>query len=220
MPKSVLIVDGDPAVLAHLSAEVERRGYQVVRAYQSAQEALGWVEGGGCASVGLIDIGLADMDGTRLIAKLRRRCPAMRVLVLGLVDDAPTLVRALRAGARGYVLKSAGDDELAAALTMVWEGHTAVCAHLGARLVEHLNIEGLDEPSSDCVEDVLTPRERQVLALLCRGLTYADVARVLGIGLGTVQSYVKVIYAKLGVTSKTEATAVALARKLIDPWTE
>lgn len=220
MTTRLLIIEDDPAVRTHFCAAVEQLGYVVVAVCEDAEQALAWAAGGGEAELALIDLGLPGMDGISLIRKLRRRLPQMGLLVLTIFDDTSTIVRALRAGARGYLLKDTPDDELAAALEALAQGRTAVGAQMGARLVEHLNAEGLDEASSSVAEELLTPRERDVLALLCRGLTYADVARVLGIGVGTVQSYVKVIYAKLGVTSKTEAAAVALARKLVDRWTE
>ncbi len=218
MAKSVLIVDDDPLVLTHFGREVDRLGYTLAHTCTNGEDVLDWLDHGGAAQVGLIDIGLPGMDGAKLIKRLRKRIPQMRLLVLTVFDDTPTILRALRAGARGYLLKDASSQELEDALRTVWQGGAAVADQAAAKLVEFFNEEGLAEASSSSAEDLLTPREQEVLALLSRGLTYAEVASALDIGVGTVQTHVKSIYSKLGVTTKTEATAVALAKKLVKPW--
>ncbi|MBA2664147.1 MAG: response regulator transcription factor [Bradymonadaceae bacterium] len=218
MPKSVLLVDDDPSVLHHWGEQIDLLGYTLSASHTSAESALKWVQEGGHADMGLIDIGLPGISGVQLIEKLRRQRPEMRLLVLTIFDDAPIVIEAFRAGARGYLLKDSSVEELQAALLSVESGGVAVTNMAVESMVAHFNAEGLEGPSSSA-EELLTIREREVLTLLARGLSYAEVANVLCIALGTVQTHVKAIYTKLDVTTKTEATAVALSRKLINPWT-
>lgn len=161
--------------------------------------------------VALVDVGLPDVTGIEVIAELRRVAPACVSLVFTMFDDAPTILSALRAGARGYLLKSAGSERVLASL------HDAVAGGLPlSPSVASLVVESMLKADRAASEESLTPRETELLALLARGQTYAQCARTMEIGIGTVQSYVKSIYAKLDVTSKAEA-AVAAVRLGIVP---
>jgi DNA-binding NarL/FixJ family response regulator len=218
---SILIVDDEPVVLKYLSLQVEQLGYRVAGAFQSGEQALTFVENGASKpDLALIDIGLPGMDGVKLIRRLRNLAPFMAILVLTVFDDSPTVVAAVRAGARGYLLKDTPPDELERALATLGTGGVAMAAAATRHMIDFFHEQGLAEGSSSAAEDVLTPREHEVLTLLARGLTYADIARVLTISVGTVQTHVKSIYSKLGVTTKAEVTAVAIARKLVDPWSK
>jgi DNA-binding NarL/FixJ family response regulator len=155
--------------------------------------------------VALVDLGLPDISGIELIAQLRRAVPACVSLVFTIHDDAPTILSALRAGARGYLLKSAGSDRIVAALREAVAGGLPLSAAVASLLVE--TMLSSDKAAAD---ESLTPRETELLALLARGQTYAQCAATMQIGVGTVQSYVKTIYAKLDVTSKAEAAVAAV----------
>ncbi len=161
--------------------------------------------------VALVDLGLPDVSGIAVIAELRRSVPTCVSLVFTMHDDAPTILSALRAGARGYLLKSAGSDRIIAALREAVAGGLPLSAAVASLLVDSMLKS--DNASTD---ESLTPRETELLALLARGHTYAQCAATMQIGVGTVQSYVKTIYAKLDVTSKAEA-AVAAVRLGIVP---
>jgi len=161
--------------------------------------------------VALVDVGLPDMTGIEVITALRRVAPACVSLMFTMFDDAPTILSALRAGARGYLLKSAGSDRVLASI------HEAVAGGLPlSPAVASLVVESMLKSDRAAGEESLTPRETELLSLLARGQTYAQCAQTMQIGVGTVQSYVKSIYAKLDVTSKAEA-AVAAVRLGIVP---
>lgn len=161
--------------------------------------------------VALVDVGLPDITGIEVITELRRVAPACVSLVFTMFDDAPTILAALRAGARGYLLKNAGSERILASIREAVAGGLPL-----SPAVASLVVESMLKAEPRGVDESLTPRETELLALLARGQTYAQCAQTMAIGVGTVQSYVKSIYSKLDVTSKAEA-AVAAVRLGIVP---
>lgn len=154
--------------------------------------------------VALVDLGLPDMGGIELISALRRISEETACVVLTIFDDAHTAFGALRAGARGYLVKSVATDRLAAALREARDGGMVLSPPVAQLVMEQALLGAPSEPAA------LTTREVELLRLLARGHTYAECGHSLGIGLGTVQSHVKSIYAKLAVSSKAEAAVAAL----------
>lgn len=180
----------------------------------TAAEALRLVETGLAFDVALVDLGLPDMPGAELIARLRALRPGAITVVFTVFDDAPHLLSALRAGAQGYLLKSSSVEKVLSGLREAAHGGAPMTPSI-ARMV----IEALREqiPGAECADDAarLTPREKEVLVLLAKGQTYAAVSHALSIGLGTVQGHVKRIYEKLSVDSKAEAATAAQRMGLI-----
>lgn len=213
MKPSVLIVDDQSVHLEVLHQQIEELGYTIAATHQSAEETLSWVQHGGKADFGLIDLNLPGISGLKLIRLLSTQLPSLYLLAFTAFDDTPTVIKALSAGARGYLLKTSCPQQIKDAL----QGNPIIATDAIKRMVEHFNQEGLNEPSS-WAEETLTPRETDVLALLVRGLSYTEIGTALNIQLGTVQTHVKSIYTKLNVTTKAEATAVALSRKLVPHW--
>lgn len=196
----LLIVEDDPWVrrgVADVLASVE------VVACATGRDALAQP---GPFDVALVDIGLPDISGTAVIAELRRRgCVPVAFTVF---DDAKTVLTALRAGARGYILKSTPTERILPQLREALAGGMPLSPAVAALVVETML-------SSTESERRLTERESQLLALLARGATYAQCASALGIGVGTVQGYVKNIYGKLDVSSKAEAAVAAVRLGLV-----
>ncbi len=157
----------------------------------------------------LVDLGLPDISGVEVIAELRARSPACAPVAFSVFDDAPTILAALRAGARGYILKSTPTERVVPQLRDAIAGGMPLSPTVASLIVETMLGQN-DKPSSQ-----LTERETELLALLARGATYAQCADALGIGIGTVQSYVKSIYTKLDVGSKAEAAVVAVRLGLV-----
>jgi DNA-binding NarL/FixJ family response regulator len=157
----------------------------------------------------LVDLGLPDMSGIEVIAELRAIAPSCTSVAFTVFDDAPTILAALRAGARGYILKSTPTERIVPQLRDAIAGGMPLSPTVASLIVA--TMLGQDsQPSSQ-----LTERETELLALLARGATYAQCADALGIGIGTVQSYVKSIYTKLDVGSKAEAAVVAVRLGLV-----
>jgi NarL family two-component system response regulator LiaR len=205
----VMVVDDHPVV---------RRGLEaVLRAYDD----LLWV-GEACdgpeaitlcqrlqPDVVLMDLLLPTLDGVEAIRRIRRQSPQVQLIALTSVHDELWVQRALGAGAIAYLLKSATADELVAAIRRAHEGH----ATLGSEAAEALIHATLHEPPFEA----LTSREREVLALMVKGLSNPAIARRLVVSRSTVKFHVSSILAKLGAGGRTEAVALALERHLVQP---
>lgn len=167
------------------------------------------------AEVALIDLGLPDGSGVDLIRAIRASQPAMIVVAFTALDDGETVFQALRAGARGYLLKSTGPTRLLNALDEALAGGAPMSPSVARRVVEAFQQDGQDledevQLSKERASVArLTSREREVLLFVAKGMSYPEIARLLGVALGTVQGYVREVYAKLEVTSKAEAAVIA-----------
>jgi len=160
--------------------------------------------------VAVLDIRMPEVTGVEATRRIKERFPQVRVLVLTAYDDDPYVFALLRAGADGYVLKTASGDELVRAVRTVYEGGSALSPEIAAKVVRQA-VSGGPEGAADQVE-LLTTRELQVLRLAARGLTNRAVGRELAISHRTVQGHLANIYGKLAVNSRTEAVTEALRR--------
>jgi two-component system nitrate/nitrite response regulator NarL len=160
--------------------------------------------------VALVDLGLPDLPGERLIAELSRARPGAPVVALTVRAD---VFGALTAGAIGYLLKEVSVLDLEEAIKLAASGGAPLSPAIGGRIVRRFHEDR--RPREGGLR--LTQREKQVLDLLCSGASYREVGRVLGIAEGTVQTYVKTLYEKLGVSSKAEAVRVAYETALVSP---
>ena len=206
---AVLVVEDDRAVRESLAACLAAEPDLVPLPCARGREAL-TVASARRPELALVDLGLPDMPGRDVIRALRERVPACVPVVFTIFDDPPTILGALRAGARGYVLKSMSTERIAALLREAHAGGTPLSPAV-ARLVVDTMLRGAPEPDTP----VLTERETELLELLARGATYQQCAETLGIAIGTVQSYVKAIYVKLDVSSKAEAAVAAMRMGLV-----
>ncbi len=153
----------------------------------------------------LTDVGLPGLNGIELTETLCREFPDARVVVLTVHDGDEYVWRALRAGARGYLLKDAGWEEVVDAVRQVGSGKRLLAPAAAARLAER--VAGSE----------LTAREQAVLGVLAQGKSNAAIGRALGITESTVKAHVNNILGKLGVRQRTEAVAVAVRRGLVAP---
>jgi DNA-binding NarL/FixJ family response regulator len=162
----------------------------------------------------LMDLSLPTMSGVDATARITARSPAPAVLVVTMVDDDDTVVAALRAGARGYVLKGAPGEEIVAAVRTVAAGGAVFGAGVAGQVLSLTNDGRTNEARRLAGYDdgELTERERQVLELLAEGMSNAQIARRLQLSLKTVQNYVSRILDKLQVTDRTQAALRARDR--------
>ncbi|KPL85376.1 response regulator transcription factor [Herpetosiphon geysericola] len=154
----------------------------------------------------LMDLQMPVMDGPTAIGQLCQRWPQAKVLVLTTYATDEFIWAALRAGAKGYLLKDASADELVSAIQAVARGMTHLAPDIAAKLVA-----GVSNPQPES----LTPRELEVLHLLGRGRSNSEIALELDIALRTVKVHVQNILGKLGATNRTEAVSIAVRQKLI-----
>ncbi len=160
----------------------------------------------------LIDIGYPRLEGIALAKELRRQLPATRMVFCSITDDADTAVRALRAGALGYVRKDLEYGPLSRALRGAVSGEAAISRQLGSRLIEELYRQAEPHARLRPAGGELTGREWEVLDLLIDGAGTAEIAQKLGLALETVRSHVKHVLRKLGVGTRGEA--IDIARRL------
>ena len=157
----------------------------------------------------LMDLRMPEMDGVAATARIAAEVPSVRVLILTTYDTDQNIVHAVEAGASGYLLKDATPEELAAAIRAAAGGETVLPPAIVAKLVNHLRTP------APVTQDVLTAREIQVLRLVARGLTNADIGRELHIGETTVKTHLVRMFAKLDVGDRTAAVTVAMQRGLL-----
>ena len=158
----------------------------------------------------LMDLVMPRLDGVGAMRELRRRLPASRVIVLTSFADDERLLPAIKAGAAGYLLKNVAPQELARAVRAAHAGEALLDTAVAARLVE-----AIATPPGEAPPERLTPREREVLALLGRGLSNKRIARELGVAEKTVKTHVSHLLAKLGAADRTEAAVYAVRAGLV-----
>lgn len=157
----------------------------------------------------LLDVRMPGMSGIETTRRIRAAFPKIRVLILSAYAD--FAVEAFRAGASGYVLKSAHSSELVAALRSVFFGSTVIQGAL-ARGLSIWGSGGLSRGT-----DLLSPREAQILRLIARGLTNRTIAREIGVAPRTADQHVHNIFVKVGVRSRAEAVRYAVEHELAAP---
>jgi len=207
----VWLVDDEEELLDSLTRALATSSIATsTRSFQRATDALRALEEPADFDVALVDLGLPDLSGERLIAELTRARPRAAVVALTVRGDDVALFGALAAGAVGYLVKDVSLAELEAALQLAASGGAPLSPAVSGRVVRSFHGRRTTGGAPR-----LTQREKQVLDLLCSGASYREAGRVLGIAEGTVQTYVKSLYEKLGVTSKAEAVRVAYETALI-----
>jgi DNA-binding NarL/FixJ family response regulator len=168
----------------------------------------------GRPDVVLMDLMMPGLDGIEATRRILRERPATRVIALTSFLDDEKVLPAVRAGAAGYLLKDVEPEQLVRAIRTVHGGeallHPAATATVMRELADHA------EPADEA-DLGLTGREREVLALVARGLPNKLIARELGIAEKTVKTHVSSILAKLGVTDRTQAALLAVRRGLVEP---
>jgi len=163
--------------------------------------------------VALVDLDLPDGNGTELIAELARRSRHTSVLVVTVFGDEAHVVRALQAGAHGYLLKDTPTAEFARAIRAVAEGASPLSPQVARYLLRQF-ARPADEGGTELLEP-LTPREQDVLKAISQGYSVPEAARRLEVAPSTVAAHIKSIYGKLAVHSRLEAVDRARARGLI-----
>lgn len=181
--------------------------------FQSVEEAFEALDRGGTPDVILLDVQLPGMDGIAALATFKRRVPGVRVIILTVFDDAEKIFRAVCAGASGYVLKSAGIDQIGAAIHQVMEGGAPMTPEVARKVLDAF---ARLTPVPEQVGDYhLTSRERDILRLMAEGLVKKEIAVSLGISINTVSTHMQRVYDKLHVTTNTGAVAKALREGII-----
>jgi DNA-binding NarL/FixJ family response regulator len=158
----------------------------------------------------IMDLAMPDTDGFSATAEINRVAPGVAVLILTMSDDDVTVTKAMRAGARGYLLKGATKEEILRAVTAVADGQAIFGPSVAQRVLARLGAPATgDDPFPQ-----LTPREHDVLRLLSQGLSNSAIADRFGLSLKTINNNTSAIFTKLNVATRTEAAILARDRGL------
>jgi DNA-binding NarL/FixJ family response regulator len=212
-PIRVLVADDHPVVRRGMTALLASlAGVEVVAEAATGAEAVREAQLTR-PDVVVMDVQMPEMDGVEATRRLTTLLPDVAVLVLTMFEDDETVLSAIRAGARGYLLKGAEQADILAALHAVVAGQLVVGPGVAARLVGHL---GATAPAAVPFPE-LTPREREVLDRIARGQSNGVIAAGLGLAPKTVGNHVSAIFAKLRVVTRAEAIVRAREEGLGGP---
>lgn len=200
-PVRVLLVDDHPVVRRGLAALLESLpGIEVVAQADSGTAAVREAQLSR-PDVVVMDIQLPGVDGVEATRRIVAALPATAVLVLTMFDDDGTVLAAMRAGARGYLLKGAGQEEIRRAILAVAGGEAIFGPLVAARVLGHLTAP----PRAAVAFPELTSREREVLDRIAAGQGNAGIAAALRLSVKTVGNHTSAIFTKLGVATRAEA---------------
>jgi DNA-binding NarL/FixJ family response regulator len=210
----VALVEDDAGVRANLAAMInDSPGFHCNGTYSDAMAALHGIPANR-PDVVLMDINMPGMLGTECVSKLKNLLPTMPVLMLTVYDDNEQVFKSLMAGATGYLLKRTPKDKLLEAIREITSGGAPMSRPVARRVVQYFQeLKQMPEAAHRAPEvGTLTEREEQVLAHLAKGYAYKEIAGLLNIRFDTVRTYVRSIYEKLQVHSRTAATLKYLGR--------
>lgn len=208
----VAVVEDDPPVLADISSAIEQaEDMELVDSATNFASGQKLVANGGF-DVLVCDLGLPDGDGTNLIKMASERQNEIDIMVLTMFADHQKVLNAIRAGARGYLLKDQPLESCVDAIREIRTGGSPISPIIARLVLKQL------QPQSRPVEDIAEPlsnRELETLNLLSRGFSYSEAAEIMNISAHTVATYVKHIYRKLEVNSRAEAVFEASNRGIL-----
>lgn len=198
---TVAVVEDDQGIRETLIRLLDGApGFRCLGAFATGEEALQRLPRMAPAVV-LVDINLPKMSGIDLVAALKASDTAMHFLVLTVYEDSAKIFQALAAGASGYLLKRVPPAKLLEAVREVYEGGSPMSSSIARQVVQSFHRMGSAKRESDN----LSPREQEILQLLTDGFLYKEIAEKLSIGRETVRTYIRRIYEKLHVRTRTEA---------------
>lgn len=208
---NVALVDDQHAIRKGLGLLIDGTpGYSLAGTFGSVEEALRLI-GGPSPDVLLLDINLPGVSGSEGARLLSEKYPSMQILMLSVNDDDEHILESLCNGASGYLLKRMPPGDLLAAIRDVHEGGAPMSPEVARKVVRLFRKTG----PSEKLDHNLTPHEVRLLGLLAEGHSYQAAADRLKVSINTIRDYIRSIYDKLHVHSKTEAVRKALKNRII-----
>jgi DNA-binding NarL/FixJ family response regulator len=212
MPISISIIEDNDQLRGTLAKVMGRaEGFRFASDYASAEDGLAGLPKVK-PDVVLMDINLPGMNGVECVRKLKALLPQTQVMMLTVYEDTENIFNALAAGANGYMLKRTPTKDLIEAIREMQRGGSPMTAHIARLVVQSFQKAAAPASASGGDLSELSEREQQVLDLLAQGLIYKEIAEKLNIGYETVHTYIRRIYEKLQVRTRTEAVAKFLQR--------
>jgi len=208
MPITVSIVEDNEQLRTTLARVINRaEGFRCVSQYGDAESAVQALPKDH-PEVVLMDINLPGMNGVECVRHVKQAAPDIQLVMLTVYEDTENIFNALAAGASGYLLKRTKSAELLEAIREVRRGGSPMTTHIARKVIQSFQKAG----SSTQPAENLSEREQQVLECLSQGFLYKEIADKLGISYETVHTYIRRIYEKLQVRTRTEAVAKFLKR--------
>lgn len=235
----VLVVEDDPDMREFFAASVSRCTELLLAAsLGTVAEATTWLDGpGNTVDVLLTDLGLPDGSGLQVIRHAIRLYPSCEPLVISMFGDEDNVLASIEAGALGYIHKDSTPDDIARTILDMRAGASPISPMIARRVLSKYRFQqgnaapGVELPNTPPTATIsarpadtatsprlLSPREQEVLALIARGFSYAEVARLQSLTVHTVRTHIKNLYAKLSVHSKTEAVFEATRMGLLSSY--
>ena len=210
-PVTIALVEDDDEARRRLVASINSDpSLRLAGEYRTGAEALAGLASG-APDVFLVDLGLPDMPGVDVIRRISGLFPSCDILVVTIFGDEESVIGALEAGARGYLLKGALERDIAEDIRQLRNGGSPLSPVIARQVLKRLVPGRSAQPAGA----LLTPRESEILNAIARGFTYAETSNLLHISVQTVHTHLKNIYRKLAVHSKTEAVFEADRRRLL-----
>ena len=208
MAITVSIVEDNDQLRVTLARVINRaEGFRCLSQYPDAEAAVEALPRDQ-PDVVLMDINLPGMNGVECVRRLKQLAPDSLVIMLTVYEDTENIFNALAAGASGYLLKRTPRAEVLDAIREVHRGGSPMTTHIARKVVQSFQQTGASSQPTES----LSPREQEVLDCLSKGFLYKEIADKLGIGYETVHTYIRRIYEKLQVRTRTEAVAKFLRR--------
>jgi DNA-binding NarL/FixJ family response regulator len=218
LPVRIVVVEDDVVTRAALRLSIEAEPTLVlVGMFDSMQPALEWMRTG-MMDVLLTDLGLPDGSGIDIIRTCRRQHPHCDIMVLTMSANEADVLACIEAGACGYLLKDGHKNDIARSVLSMREGGAPMSPAIARMVLEKIRTGKPSPVPSDRKSRAiarLTKREKTILDLIARGDTYGNIATMLSVSVGTVQTHIKSIYGKLSVHSRGEAVFEAQRRGLL-----
>ena len=192
----------------------EADGLELAWTAECLADAFSAVESAPAPDLCLVDLQLPDGHGTSFIRSLRSGARRTKALVLTSLADRRSVVGAFEAGASGYLLKDTPADRIRDDIRAVAGGGTPISSQAATHLIGMLGLAKPEAPEAE--SSGLTPREREMLTLFAKGMSYRETAELMEVSTHTVQTHVKSVYRKLAVHSKSEAVFEALQNGWLD----
>lgn len=208
---NIAIVD-DEVLIGKLLKESLEGADRKISVYSSGVEALEFINERNQPDIILMDLNIPDISGVELTNILKNRCPRMEIIVQTVIEDSDMILRAIKAGASGYLLKATMNNELLDAIDVVRKGGSFLTGKIARKILQEFH-----KPISREVEESgirifeLTGREEEILNELIKGVSYKDIAEKFNLSFHTVNSHIRKIYMKMQVNSRSDAVAKAVA---------
>lgn len=211
---NIIIVEDTKTVRTMLVDLLKKQGHNtVVAAVESVEEAMEYLSTN-CADLVILDLCLPGLSYDLAVKALKNVCPGMDILVFTVSEDDETVFSALKAGATGYILKTAEHQQIIAALNEIKDGGSPMSPSIARKVLREFQEPAVNGELLEMISP-LSSRETDILDLLYRGLNITQIADKLFISPHTVHTHIKKIYTKLHVNSRSQAIYEAVKNKLI-----